>query len=129
MVGAIAAGCVAVVKPSELAPNSSRIMEELCAKYLDPTAYVVVNGGVPETTHLLDLKWDHILFTGSGRTGRIVSTAAARHATPVTLELGGKSPVVIADDADLDLAAKRVLHGKGQNSGQVRQPTRSVECY
>ena len=95
-------------------------MADLIAQYLDRDAYAVVNGAIPETTHLLDLRWDHILFTGSGRTGRIVSAAAAKHMTPVTLELGGKSPVVIAEDADLDLAAKRVLHGKGQNSGQVR---------
>lgn len=119
LAGAIAAGCVAVLKPSELAPASARIMEELCTKYLDPAAYTFVNGGIPETTHLLELRWDHIAFTGSGKTGRIVSAAAARHATPVTLELGGKSPVVIADDADLDLAAKRVLYGKAQNCGQV----------
>ncbi|KAI0727449.1 Aldehyde/histidinol dehydrogenase [Fomitopsis betulina] len=119
LAGAIAAGCVAVLKPSELAPASARIMEELCTKYLDPAAYTFVNGGIPETTHLLELRWDHLAFTGSGKTGRIVSAAAARHATPVTLELGGKSPVVIADDADLDLAAKRVLYGKAQNCGQL----------
>ncbi|TFY52928.1 hypothetical protein EVJ58_g9736 [Rhodofomes roseus] len=119
LLGAIAAGCTCVVKPSELAPASSKLMEELCARYLDPDSYSILNGAVPETTHLLELRWDHILFTGSGRTGRIVAASAAKHATPVTLELGGKSPVVIADDADLDLAAKRVLHGKGQNSGQL----------
>ncbi|KZT70410.1 aldehyde dehydrogenase [Daedalea quercina L-15889] len=119
LVGAIAAGCACVVKPSELAPASSQVMTHLITQYLDWDAYAVVNGAIPETAHLLDLRWDHVLFTGSGRTGRIVSAAAAKHATPVTLELGGKSPVVIADDADLDLAAKRVLHGKGQNSGQL----------
>ncbi|KAI0944972.1 hypothetical protein AcV7_001631 [Taiwanofungus camphoratus] len=118
-VGAIASGCTCVVKGSELAPASAQILADLLPKYLDPEAYAFVNGAVPETTHLLDLRWDHILFTGSGKTGRIVATAASKHVTPVTLELGGKSPVVIDGDFDLEVAARRVLYGKLQNSGQL----------
>lgn len=108
-----------MVKGSELAPASAQILADLLPKYLDPEAYAFVNGAVPETTHLLDLRWDHILFTGSGKTGRIVATAASKHVTPVTLELGGKSPVVIDGDFDLEVAARRVLYGKLQNSGQA----------
>lgn len=120
LVGAIAAGCPAVVKPSELTSAVSGLMAELFPKYLDPEAYFVVQGAVRETSRLLDLRWDHIMYTGSGRVGRIVAAAAAKHITPVTLELGGKSPVIISPDCDVELAAKRVLFGKVQNSGQVR---------
>ena len=79
----------------------------------------MVNGGARETTALLDLRWDHILYTGSVTVGRIVAAAAAKYVTPMTLELGGKSPVVVDAGYDLDLAAKRILFGKAQNSGQV----------
>ncbi|KAI8986613.1 aldehyde dehydrogenase [Trametes punicea] len=119
LIGAIAAGCTAVLKPSELVPNLTQLLVNLTSQYLDPSAYVVVKGGVPETTHALDLRWDHIFYTGNTRVGRIVASAAGRHLTPVTLELGGKSPVVIADDCDLDIAARRVLFGKTQNAGQL----------
>ncbi len=94
-------------------------MAELVPKYLDTDAYAVVNGGVPETTALLNLRWDHIFYTGGVSVGRIIATAAANHITPVTLELGGKSPVVVDAGYDLDLAAKRILFGKAGNSGQV----------
>lgn len=119
-VGAVAAGCPAVLKPSEVTANCAALMAELVPKYLDPDAYAVVNGGVPETTALLNLRWDHILYTGGVSVGRIIAAAAAKHVTPVTLELGGKSPVVVDAGYDLDLAAKRILFGKAQNSGQVR---------
>lgn len=119
LVGAIAAGCPAVVKASELAPNIARVIAELIPKYLDPNAYAIVNGAIAETTHVLELRWNHILFTGSEKTGRIVSLAAAKYVTPVTLELGGKSPVVIDPESDVELAAKRVLWGKSQNGGQL----------
>jgi len=119
LVGAIAAGCPAVVKASELSANVARVIAELIPKYLDTNAYAVVNGAIPETTRVLELRWDHILFTGSEKTGRIVSYAAAKYVTPVTLELGGKSPVVIDPEFDIELAAKRVLWGKLQNSGQL----------
>lgn len=120
LVGAIAAGCPAVVKPSELSSAVSGLLADLFPRYLDPVAYVLVQGAVPETTRLLEFRWGHIMYTGSGRVGRIVAAAAAKHVTPVTLELGGKSPVIIAPDCDVELAAKRVLFGKVQNSGQVR---------
>ncbi|KAI0694525.1 Aldehyde/histidinol dehydrogenase [Cytidiella melzeri] len=119
MVGAIAAGCPVVLKPSELTPTVSGLLARMFEQYMDPAAYIVVQGEIPETTKLLHLRWNHILYTGSGRVGRLVAAAAAKHVTPVTLELGGKSPVIIAPDADIDLAAKRVLFGKIQNSGQL----------
>ncbi|EMD34726.1 hypothetical protein CERSUDRAFT_116921 [Gelatoporia subvermispora B] len=120
MIGAIAAGCAVVLKPSELVPTCAALMAALVPKYLDPDVYAVVNGGPEETTHILDLQWDHIFFTGGTRVGRIIAAAAGKNLTPVTLELGGKSPVVIDGDFDdLALAAKRTLHGKMQNSGQL----------
>lgn len=100
-----------MIKPSEVSANSANILAELVPKYLDPNAYAVVNGAVPETTYLLSLKWDFILYTGSNAVGEIVASAAAKNVTPCALELGGTSPVVVADDADLDLTAKRVLWG------------------
>lgn len=118
-VGAVAAGCAAVLKPSELSQASAALMASLVSRYLDPSAYAVVNGGVDETQALLDLRWDHILFTGSGNVGRIVATAAAKHVTPVSLELGGKCPVIVDASCDAFLAAKRIMFGKIQNSGQV----------
>jgi len=119
LIGAISAGCSAVIKPSELAPATSALFAELIPRYLDPELYYVVNGGVPETTKLLELQWDHIMYTGNGHVGRIVAAAAAKHLTPVTLELGGKSPVIIDPNTDLALAAKRLLWGKAANAGQT----------
>ncbi|KAJ7889922.1 Aldehyde/histidinol dehydrogenase [Mycena olivaceomarginata] len=120
LIGAIAAGCTAIVKPSEFNPACAQLLADLFPKYLDASAYRIVNGAVPETTALLDLKWDHIFFTGSGRIGRVVAAAAAKNVTPVSLELGGKSPVFIdADNTDVELAAKRILWGKQQNAGQI----------
>lgn len=116
--GAIAAGCTVVLKPSELTPAITELLIDLFPKYLDSSCYKIINGAVEETTKLLSLKWAHILYTGSGRVGRIVATAAAQHLTPVTLELGGKSPVVIDQNADFDLAARRILWGKILNAGQ-----------
>lgn len=95
-----------MVKPSEVSANTADTLAPLFPKYLDPNAYAVITGAVPETTYLLSLKWDFILFTGGRAVGRTVASAAAKHVTPCTLELGGMSPVVVADDADIDLAAK-----------------------
>lgn len=141
--GAIAAGCCAVIKPSEVATSFSSTLAELLPKYLDNDAFRVIEGAVPEITRLLELQcvplfsystsvlpmyttlWhrhltgDHIFYTGNGNIARIISTAAARHLTPLTLELGGKSPVIIDPETDPDLAAKRILYGKSQNAGQV----------
>lgn len=119
LIGAIAAGCPTVLKPSECTPTVAALIAALVPRYLDPESYAVVNGAVDETKALLDLRWGHILFTGSTQIGRIVAAAAGRTLTPVTLELGGKSPVIISPDYDLELAAKRVLYGKVQNVGQL----------
>ncbi|KAF4619978.1 hypothetical protein D9613_004641 [Agrocybe pediades] len=117
--GAIAAGCCAVVKPSEVSPHVSAFIARTLPKYLDSRAFKVVLGGVPEITKVLELKWDHIFYTGNGRVARIISAAAAKHLTPLTLELGGKSPVIVDSSADISLTAKRILWGKINNSGQI----------
>ncbi|MEQ6900423.1 aldehyde dehydrogenase family protein [Nocardioides sp. YIM 152588] len=119
LVGAIAAGNAVVLKPSELAPATSALMAEVLPTYLDERAVAVVEGAVEETTALLALPWDHIFYTGNGTVGRIVATAAARHLTPVTLELGGKSPVWVDPSADVDAAAHWLAWGKLLNTGQT----------
>jgi aldehyde dehydrogenase (NAD+) len=119
MAAAIAAGNAVVGKPSELAPATSALMARLVPRYLDEGAVAIVEGGPEETTGLLAERWDHIFYTGNGRVGRIVLEAAARHLTPVTLELGGKSPVIVDRDADLDVAARRIAWGKFLNAGQT----------
>ncbi|MGJ4843098.1 aldehyde dehydrogenase family protein [Leifsonia sp. Le1] len=119
VVGALAAGNAVLLKPSELAPATSSAMARLVPEYLDTRAVAVVEGGVEETTGLLAQRWDHIFFTGNGRVGRIVAAAAVEHLTPVTLELGGKSPVYVDDTTDLDAAAQRIAWGKFMNAGQT----------
>ncbi|MFJ3220177.1 aldehyde dehydrogenase family protein [Kitasatospora sp. NPDC086801] len=119
LVGALAAGNAAVLKPSELAPATSAALARLLPRYLDPAAVAVVEGAVPETTALLEQRFDHIFYTGNGTVGRIVMTAAARHLTPVTLELGGKSPVVVEPGVDLAVTARRIARGKFLNAGQT----------
>ncbi|MAT37221.1 MAG: aldehyde dehydrogenase family protein [Acidimicrobiaceae bacterium] len=114
-----AAGNTAVCKPSELAPACSKLMAELIPQYVDPEAAVVVEGDVEIATELLEQKWDHIFFTGSTNVGRIVMQAAANHLTPVTLELGGKSPTIVDESADLVAAANRITWGKFLNAGQT----------
>ena len=119
LAAALAAGNAVVGKPSEVAPATSAALARLLPQYLDPDAVAVVEGGVPETTTLLEQRWDHILYTGNGTVGRIVATAAAKHLTPVTLELGGKSPVIVTDDANIKLAASRIAFAKFLNAGQT----------
>ena len=119
LIGALSAGNCVVIKPSEVAPASSAIMARLIPQYLDRECVRVVEGGVAETTELLTQRWDHIFYTGNGTVGRIVLSAAARHLTPVTLELGGKSPVLVDSEVDLDVAARRVVWGKFFNAGQT----------
>jgi len=119
MAAAIAAGNAVVGKPSELAPATAAAVARLLPRYLDPAAVAVVQGGVPETTDLLAQRFDHIFYTGNGRVGRVVLRAAAEHLTPVTLELGGKSPAIVAADADLAVAARRIAWGKFFNAGQT----------
>lgn len=118
-VGAIAAGNAVVVKPSELAPATSHVMGRLIPQYMDRQAVQVVEGGVAETTSLLERHFDRIVFTGNGRVGRIVMEAAAKNLTPVTLELGGKSPVWFSDTEHIDQAAGRIAWGKFINAGQT----------
>ena len=112
MIGALAAGNCVVLKPSEHAPASSRTLAQLIPKYLDPAAVAVVEGEAQTTQQLIDTRMDHIFFTGGTEIGRKVMQAAAAHLTPVTLELGGKSPVIVTKDADLDVAARRIVWGK-----------------
>ncbi|MEU1457576.1 aldehyde dehydrogenase family protein [Streptomyces avermitilis] len=119
MIGALAAGNAVVVKPSELAPATSAVLARLLPQYLDTDAVAVVEGGIPETTALLAERFDHIFYTGNGVVGRIVMRAAAEHLTPVTLELGGKSPVFVDRDADLAVVADRLARGKFLNAGQT----------
>lgn len=119
LVGALAAGNCVVLKPSEIAPHTSAVIAKWIPKYLDTNAVRVVEGGVPETTALLREKWDHIFYTGNGTVGRVVMEAASKHLTPVTLELGGKSPTIVDETADLDNAAKRIVYGKFFNAGQT----------
>ena len=118
-IAALAAGNTVVLKPSELAANSAQCMAELVAQYFDPRLFTVVLGGVEETTTLLAERFDKIFFTGSPAVGRIVYEAAAKHLTPVTLELGGKSPAIIAPSADLPSAIKRLIWAKFLNAGQT----------
>jgi aldehyde dehydrogenase (NAD+) len=120
IIGALAAGCAVVLKPSEITPTVSSLLAELIPQYLDTDAIRVVEGGVPVVTALLEQKWDKIFYTGSPRVGRIVMAAAAKHLTPVTLELGGKCPVYIDDSVDLKVSAMRICLGKwGVNVGQT----------
>jgi aldehyde dehydrogenase (NAD+) len=119
LVGAIAAGCTAVVKPSELMPRCSAALADVLRKAFDENYIAVVEGGIPETTALLEQKFDKIFFTGSVPVGRIIYQAAAKHLTPVTLELGGKSPVIVLPDSDLALTAKRLVWAKFINAGQT----------
>ena len=119
IVGAISAGNCAVLKPSELAPASSAALARCIGEFLDPDAITVVEGAVEETQALLAQRWDKIFYTGNGRVGRIVLTAAAEHLTPVTLELGGKSPAVVDRTANVRVAGRRIAWGKFLNAGQT----------
>ncbi|WP_290891857.1 aldehyde dehydrogenase family protein [Hoeflea sp.] len=119
LIGAIAAGNCAVLKPSEISAHTSRVLARLIADYLDPQAIRVVEGAAETAKELLAERFDHIFFTGGETVGRIVMTAAARHLTPVTLELGGKSPALVHEDCDPALAARRVAWGKFLNAGQT----------
>ena len=117
--GAIAAGNAVVMKPSEVSAATSAVLARLVPKYLDQKAITLVEGGVPETTALLAEHFDHIFYTGNGTVGRIVMAAAANNLTPVTLELGGKSPVIVDESANIHVAARRIAWGKWLNAGQT----------
>jgi aldehyde dehydrogenase (NAD+) len=118
-IGAIAAGNAVVLKPSEVSPASSALMAELVPKYMDRDAIVVVEGDGAVSQELIAQGFDKLCFTGGTEIGRKVYESAAAHLTPVTLELGGKSPVIVAADADIDVAAKRIAWTKLINSGQI----------
>ena len=119
LIGAIAAGNCAIVKPSEISSKTSAVIARGIQVYLDNDAIRVVEGGVPEATALLKERFDHILYTGGGIVGRIVMEAASRHLTPVTLELGGKSPCIVDRGANLKVTARRIAWGKFVNAGQT----------
>jgi aldehyde dehydrogenase (NAD+) len=119
VVAAMAAGNTIILKPSELCTASSRITAKLINENFAPDYFKVVEGGIPETTALLEQKFDKIFFTGSTTVGRIVYQAAAKNLTPVTLELGGKSPVIVTPDCDLNISVKRVVWAKFLNAGQT----------
>lgn len=119
LIGAIAAGNVAVVKPSEYAPATSDVLRQVLAETFRPEQVMVIEGGPAVSQELLARRWDYIFFTGSTAVGRIVAKAAAEHLTPITLELGGKSPCIVDASADLKVAAKRIAWGKWTNAGQT----------
>jgi aldehyde dehydrogenase (NAD+) len=119
VVAAVAAGNCAVIKPSELAPATSALLARWVPQYLDPQAVRVVEGDAAVTQELLAAGFDHVLFTGGTEVGKKIMAAAAPTLTPVTLELGGKSPVLVAADADIDVAARRIAWVKLLNSGQT----------
>ena len=119
VIAAIAAGNTCMIKPSELPENTMKAMAQLINANFDAQFLYVVEGGVEETTAILKLRFDKIFFTGSPRVGKIVYKAAAEHLTPVTLELGGKSPAFVTEKADLQIAARRIVWGKFINAGQT----------
>ena len=118
LVAAISAGNCAVIKPSEVSPATGEVIARYLPEYLDRKAFSVVLGAVPETTALLEQPWDHIFFTGGTMVAKIVMTAAAKHLTPVVLELGGKNPTIVHSSANLKVAARRIAFGRWVNCGQ-----------
>ena len=119
LIAAMAAGCTAIIKPSAYAPATAEVMDKLIGDSFPPEYVAVVRGGRMENAALLEERFDHIFFIGSTQVGATVMAAAAKHLTPVTLELGGKSPVIILEDADIPLAARRLAWGKFLNAGQT----------
>ncbi|MBE9200878.1 MULTISPECIES: aldehyde dehydrogenase [unclassified Nodularia (in: cyanobacteria)] len=119
LIGAIAAGNCTILKPSEIAPHTSSFVAQVIGKYFHPDYIAVVEGGVGTSQKLLAEKFDHIFFTGGTSVGKIVMEAAAKHLTPVTLELGGKSPCIIDNQINLEYTARRIVWGKFINAGQT----------
>jgi aldehyde dehydrogenase (NAD+) len=119
LIMAIAAGNTVVVKPSELTTHTSKLVTDIIQTVFKKEHVVSIEGGIPVATELLEQKWDYIFFTGSVPVGKIVAKAAAKHLTPVTLELGGKSPCIVDETINLKLAAKRIVWGKFLNGGQT----------
>ncbi len=119
LIGAIAAGNTAIVKPSELTPHVAIVIKDIIEDTFDEAYVSVVEGGMEETQTLLSLPFDYMFFTGSEKVGKIVYEAAARKLIPVTLELGGKSPVIVDDTANIKVASERISFGKFTNAGQT----------
>ncbi len=119
MIGAIAAGNTVVLKPSEQSANTAAVMQKIMESALDPECYACIQGAIPETSALLEQRWDKIFFTGSERTAKVVAQAAAKNLTPVALELGGRNPAIVTKKADMRLVARRLLWSKTMNAGQV----------
>ncbi|SHF58831.1 aldehyde dehydrogenase [Ornithinibacillus halophilus] len=119
VIGAIAAGNTAVIKPSEFTKETSSLLTKMIQSTFDPAYITVVEGDVNESQKLLDQRFDYIFFTGSSNVGKIVMREASKYLTPVTLELGGKSPAIVNKDANIDLTAKRIVWGKFTNAGQT----------
>lgn len=118
LAGAMSAGNAVILKPSELAPKCAILLENLFPQYLDTSCYQIFNGGVNETTEILEQRFDYIFYTGGTQVGQIIHKAANKYLTPTTLELGGKSPVYIDKSANIDLTAARIMFGKMVNAGQ-----------
>jgi len=119
LLGAIAAGNCAIIKPSEITPNTSKVLSDLIAQTFDPSYITVVEGDKTVAQELLQQKFDHIFYTGGSAVGKIVMKTAAEHLTPVTLELGGKSPCLVEPDIHVEHSAKRIIWGKFINAGQT----------
>ncbi len=119
LISALAAGNTAIIKPSENAPATSQLIADLVEKHLSSESVKVVQGDATVASSLLEEPFDHIFFTGGGQIGKKIMSAASKHLTPVTLELGGKSPAIIIEGADLKVTARRLIWGKGLNAGQT----------
>jgi acyl-CoA reductase-like NAD-dependent aldehyde dehydrogenase len=128
LISALAAGNCVVIKPSEIAPFTAATLTDLIPKYLDTSCYQIINGGPKETEELLKRRFDHIFYTGSSTIAKTIMAAASRHLTPVTLELGGKTPCIVDDSASSEIAAKRIVWGKFYNSGQTCVAVDYVIC-
>ncbi|KAH8089211.1 Aldehyde/histidinol dehydrogenase [Filobasidium floriforme] len=128
LIGAVAAGCPIVIKPSEHSKHSSLLLSQLVHKYMDNEAHHVVLGAVEHSTKLLDLRWGHVFFTGSTGVGKIVAQATAKNLVPCTLELGGKSPVILTKSTNFKIAAKRILSMKAYGAGQMCTNADYVLC-
>ena len=129
LVGVLAAGNCALLKPSEVSPVTAYLLAELIPKYMDTDCVQVMLGGVPETTEILNQKFDFIAYTGSSSVGKIIMSAASKFLTPVLLELGGKSPVYVGENCDLKIVANRIIWGKCSNAGQTCIAPDYILCH
>jgi acyl-CoA reductase-like NAD-dependent aldehyde dehydrogenase len=118
-IAAIAAGNAVIMKPSEMAQHTERLLDELVPKYLDTSGIAVVRANPTEMAPILEHKFDFIFYTGSARVGRMIASDAAKHVTPTALELGGQAPAIVTKSANIDIAAKRLVNAKLQNLGQI----------